>query len=96
MFPEQVFQEESTIVPAIQVEVIRHVYLGGGVTCVHCKINGLRAKRLTQDIGGQEVNAVPVWNLDGRIVANWFALLIEDKYKQAIDGQTVVIYPDIL
>lgn len=96
MLPEQIFEDNSTVVPEISIKVLRHVHLGDRVICANCEVNGLPAKRLTQDIYGQPVNKIPVWNLNGRIVANWFALLIETKYQQAIEGQTIVIHSNIV
>lgn len=96
MFTDIIFQNQAAVVPDISIEVLRHVDLGDRVICAYCTVNGLTAKRLTQDIYGQQVNAVPVWNLDGRIVADWFASIIESKYKAAIDGETIVIHPDFV
>lgn len=94
MLPDQIYQAESAAVPDIQVEVLRHVDLGERVICAHCKVNGLKAKRITQDIYGIPVNKIPVWNLGGRIVADWFALLLEAKYQTATEGKTIIIHPD--
>lgn len=94
MLPEQIYQNESAAVPDIQVEVLRHVDLGERVICAHCKVNGLKAKRITQDIYGLPVNETPVWNLNGQIVSDWFSLLLEAKYQTAMAGKIVVIHPD--
>ncbi len=91
---ESIFEDHMSVVPEITVKVLRHVDLGDRVVCAYCEVNGLPAKRLTQDIYGKPVNKVPVWNLNGRIVANWFALLVEAKYQDCTNGQSIVIYQD--
>jgi len=90
---ESIFHDEMSVVPEITVKVLRHVDLGDRVVCAYCEVNGLPAKRLTQDIYGKPVNTIPVWNLNGRIVANWFALLVEEKYQEA-NGKSIVIFKD--
>ena len=77
-------------VPEICLTEIAHQNLGDGVTRVLCKANGLPAKRLTQIMWGNYVNQIPVWHLDDRIVADWFAELLEAKYQQSVSGQTVI------
>ena len=96
MFTEVIFQDETGIVPDISIDVLRHVDLGDRVICAYCNVNGLPAKRLTQDIYGKPVNEIPVWNLEGRIVSNWFALILEAKYNEAIHGKTIIVQPDII
>lgn len=96
MFPEQIFQSSQAVTPDISLEIIRHIDLGDRVICALCKANELEAKRLTQDIYGQPVNQIPVWNIQGRIVADWFALLLEAKYQQAIGSEPIIIHPDFI
>ena len=91
---ESIFEDHISVVPEIKVNVFRHVNLGDWVICAYCEVNGLPAKRITQDIYGKPVNTIPVWNLNGRIVANWFALLVEEKYQEAINGKSIVIFKD--
>jgi hypothetical protein len=96
MFTEEIYQPSQSCVPDISLEIIRHTDLGDRVICAICKANGLEAKRLTQDIYGQPVNKIPVWNIQGRIVADWFALLLESKYQQAVGSEPVIIHPDFV
>lgn len=96
MLPECIYAANKLPVPEIQVEVLQHVDLGERVICTKCTVNGLAAKRLTQDIYGLPVNEVPVWNIKGRIVATWFAELLESKYQRKVAGQTIIIYPDFV
>jgi len=95
MFPEQIYQPQSCVVPEINLEIIRHINLGQGVMRVDCTVNGCPAKRLTQDIFGRPVNQTPVWSIYGCIVAEWFALLLEDKYQEAANGATHIVHIDL-
>lgn len=94
MFPEQVFQNQFAVVPEIIMEVLRHIDICERVICAHCKINGLKAKRLTQESYGAPVNEIPVWSLEDRIVANWFASILESKYQEKILDQTIIIHSE--
>ncbi len=95
MFPEQIFGGKSVVVPDIQVNVLRHIDLGQRVIRTQCEVNGFPAKRITQDIYGKPVNKIPVWSIGERIVADWFAVILEEKYQATVAGQTTIIYPDI-
>lgn len=96
MFTDVIFHNTAAVVPEVSVEVLRHVDFGDRVICAYCQVSGVPAKRITQDIYGEQVNEIPVWNLNGRIVADWFASILEAKYKSAIEGKTIIVHPDIL
>ena len=96
MLPESIYDINKLPVPEITVEDLRHVDLGERVICAKCTVNGLAAKRLTQDTYGMPVNEVPVWSVKGRIVSTWFAELLESKYQQKVAGQNIIIHPDFV
>lgn len=96
MFPDQIFQNKQAIVPEIQLEVLRHIDLGERVICAQCKANGIDAKRITQDVYEVQVNEIPVWKLQGRIVGDWFALILEEKYQAEMVGKTILILSDFV
>lgn len=93
-FPENIYTPEQSLVPDIQLTVVRHENLGDNVICNFCTVNGQSAKRITQTINGRSVNPIPCWNLDGRIVADWFATILEAKYQAATDGAVMVVVPN--
>lgn len=91
MFPESIYQGDQHPVAKIDLNILSHENIGEGVTRVMCKANGLPAKRLTQIIYGEYVNKVPVWSIEDRIVANWFAELLEREYQEQTNGKTIVV-----
>lgn len=91
MLPDTIFDNQQNIVPSISISEIAHEDLGERVIRVTCKANGLQAKRLTQDIYGVPVNRIPVWSIEGRIVADWFALILENAYQLEMSGKTVIL-----
>lgn len=96
MFPEEIFKNKNAITPEIKMDVIKHSNIGQNVFRVDCKVNGINSKRITQEIWGQPVNEIPVWSLDDRIVADWFALILEAKYHEATTGKTIIIDADVI
>lgn len=91
---ELIYSNTPGVMPELTLEVLRHVDLGDHTTCVHCRINGQEAKRLTQLIYGKPVNNTPVWSVNGRITAEWFASIMEDKYLNYMKGRAVVMERD--
>ena len=94
MLPDEIYKNKSVVVPDLNLEVLRHVDAGEQTIVARCKLNGIPSSRITQTKNGEPVNLIPVWTLGGRIVAKWFALLLENKYQTILDGQPIIIHPD--
>lgn len=91
-FPEPIFHEDGALpVPALVMVDLVHHNIGESVIVVNCQVNGARAKRITQEFGGVMVNKIPVWHISDRIVADWFAEILEAKYQSVVEGQLVII-----
>ena len=89
--PEQIFTTEKIEVPDFTIDVCKHEDIGDRVICAYCNVAQMPAKRITQDIYGVPVNKIPVWMINNRIVSNWFALILEEKYQDAVRGKTITI-----
>lgn len=96
MLTDIAFQDQTAVVPDVLIEVLKHTDLGDRVICAYCKVNGLPAKRITQETYGKPVNEIPAWSLQNRIVSDWFALILEAKYQESIGSEPVIIHPDTI
>ena len=88
--PDQIFDGQSFPVPELVITDLHHENIGQGTTRVTCRVNGVRGKRITGESWGTMIGN-PVWHIDDRIVADWFAEILESKYQSAIAEIVVII-----
>jgi hypothetical protein len=92
--PASIYSDAPQAIPEIKMEVLRHVDIGERVVCAACTVNGLFAKRLTQESYGIMVGKAPTWMIESRIVSDWFAKILETAYQEQMKGKTVIIHQD--
>lgn len=92
--PAYIFENDAVGIGPLVLEEMHHSDLGERVTRCTCKANGVAAKRLTQEIYGQQLNPVPVWHIQDRIVSDWFAVILEAAYQKEVAGKTIIVHHD--
>jgi hypothetical protein len=85
MLPDNIFINLPIIIPVIEITDVNSEYLGTNIYRYICKVNGLNAKRI------RVLFRKTVWQVEVRIVADWFAALLESAWKRLRDGRVIVI-----